>query len=487
MSINNFLPFFFLFSLFLHNASSSAIASNSDNGGHGFVDRQVLNLKKLKWKREQNHNTTKCFPQRSRTEKNVTILEVHHKDYCSKTKSNWNQRLQKHILSDQIRVHSLQSRIKIALFNGFNQELSQAQIPLISGAKLQTLNYIVTVGLGSRNMTLIVDTGSDVTWVQCEPCGSCYSQQEPLFNPTDSPSYKPVLCKSTTCQDLQSATGNSGVCEANSTTCNYYVSYGDGSYTKGDLASDSIVLGTSAINGFVFGCGRVNDGLFGGASGLMGLGRSALSLVTQTNDVFGGVFSYCLPSVTDKGSGSLILGDEISAYKNFSPISYTKLISNPLLPFYFLNLTGISIGGVWLQDPSFGQKKMLIDSGTVITRLFSSVYIAVKSEFLKQFSGFPKAPNFSILDTCFNLSSYDQVEIPTFKLHFESNAKLTVDVNGLLYFAKSDASQVCLAIAGLSDEEDIGIIGNYQQKNTRVIYNTKASTLGFAQETCSLE
>nr|GEV83463.1 aspartyl protease family protein At5g10770 [Tanacetum cinerariifolium] len=447
------------------------------------VDKQVLTLKNLNWTPQTN--AANCFPQRSSTEKNAIILDLHHKDYCSKPISDWNQRLQKHILSDQIRVHALQSRIKTTFFNSFSQELTQAQIPLVSGAKLQTLNYIVTVGLGGRNVTLIVDTGSDITWVQCEPCEYCYNQQEPLFNPSQSASYSSILCESNTCQNLESATGNSGVCGVNSTTCNYYVSYGDGSYTRGDLASDDLVLGNTPIKGFVFGCGRANDGLFGGASGLMGLGRSALSMVSQTFNVFEGVFSYCLPSVTDKGSGSLILGDQISLYKNFSPISYTNLISNPMLPtFYFLNLTGISMGGVELQDPTFGKREMLIDSGTVITRLFPSVYNVVKSEFLKQFSGFPKAPSFSILDTCFNLSTYEEVEIPTFKLHFGTDAKLIVDVTGILYFAKVDASQVCLAIATLSDEEEVGIIGNYQQKNTRVVYNTKASTVGFAKESC---
>lgn len=344
----------------------------------------------------------------------------------------------------------------------------------------------MTVGLGGKNVTLIVDTGSDLTWVQCQPCGSCYNQQEPLFNPAESFSYKPVLCKSTTCENLEDATGSSGVCGVNSSTCNYYVSYGDGSYTRGDLASDNLVLGTTPVKGFVFGCGRVNDGLFGGASGLMGLGRSALSLISQSYDVFGGVFSYCLPSVTDSGPGTLILGDETWVYKNSTPISYTTLIANPMMPtFYFLNLTGVSIGGVSLQDPSFGKGEMLIDSGTVITRLIPSVYNVVKSEFLKQFSGFPKASPFSILDTCFNLSAYEEVEIPTVKLHFGTETELNVDVTGVLYFVKADASQVCLAIASLSDEEEIGIIGNYQQKNTRVVYNTKVSTLGFAKEKCS--
>ncbi|XP_023766329.1 aspartyl protease family protein At5g10770 [Lactuca sativa] len=475
------LLLFFLFSFILHAPPTTYATSVV----HGYGDKQVFDLKKFRWTQQQT-DTLNCFHQRSRTEKSATILELHHRDFCSEPISDWNQILQKHILSDQIRVNSLQSRIKTRFSNGFNQQLSQAEIPLTSGAKLDTLNYIVTVGLGGRNLTVIVDTGSDLTWVQCQPCSSCYNQQEPLFNPSESLSYKSVLCKSTTCENLEDATGSSGVCGINSSSCNYYLSYGDGSYTRGDLATDNLVLGATPVKGFVFGCGRVNDGLFGGVSGLMGLGRSALSVISQSYNVFGGIFSYCLPSVTDSGPGSLILGGETSVYKNSTPISYTNLISNPMMStFYFLNLTGVSIGGVSLQDPSFGKRDILIDSGTVITRLFPSVYNVVKSEFLKQFSGFPKAPAFSILDTCFDLSGYEEVDIPTIKLHFGKEAELEVDVTGVLYFVKADATQVCLALAGLSDEDEIGIIGNYQQKNTRVVYNTKDSTLGFAKEKCS--
>ncbi|KAJ6307511.1 hypothetical protein OIU76_017330 [Salix suchowensis] len=129
----------------------------------------------------------------------------------------------------------------------------------------------------------------------------------------------------------------------------------------------------------------------------------------------------------------------------------------------------------------------MIDSGTVISRLPPSIYQALKGEFVKQFSGFPSAPAFMILDTCFNLSGYQEVEIPNIKMHFEGNAELNVDVTGVFYFVKTDASQVCLAVASLSYENEVGIIGNYQQKNQRVIYDIKGSMLGFAAEACSFD
>ena len=144
---------------------------------------------------------------------------------------------------------------------------SVTQVPLTSGIVLQTLNYLVTVGLGGQNMTVIVDTGSDLTWVQCEPCKSCYDQQGPLFKPSKSSSYQSLLCNSTTCQSLLPATGNSEACESDIPTCNYMVNYGDGSFSNGELGMEELSFGGVAVKNFVFGCGKNNKGLFGGTSG----------------------------------------------------------------------------------------------------------------------------------------------------------------------------------------------------------------------------
>lgn len=456
-------------------------------GAHCFEGKKKLHLHKLQWQQKSGSSSSCVSHQKSRIEMGAIALELKHKNYCSGKMVDWNEQQQNRLILDNLHVQYLQSRIK-NMICGNIKDVSNTEIPLTSGIRLQTLNYIATIELGSRNMTVIVDTGSDLTWVQCQPCKSCYNQQDPVFDPSISPSYQKVLCNSSTCHALKFATGNSGVCSSSSPPdCNYFVSYGDGSYTRGELGREHLGLGKASVNDFIFGCGRNNKGLFGGVSGLMGLGRSDLSLVSQTSEIFGGLFSYCLPSTQDAGaSGSLILGGNSSVFKNSTPITYTKMIPNPqLATFYILNLTGISIGGKQLQASGFAKGGILIDSGTVITRLPPSIYSALKAEFLKQFSGFPSAPGFSILDTCFNLSAYQEVNIPSVKMEFEGNAEMTVDVTGIVYFVKSDASQVCLALASLSYEDETGIIGNYQQKNQRVIYDTKNSQLGFAGEDCS--
>ncbi|CAN1121432.1 Aspartyl protease family protein At5g10770 [Linum perenne] len=442
-----------------------------------------------------NHSSSSssCLPHQSKQTEGATILEMKHRDFCSSpTIQDWTNKQHKTLTLDNFRVQSIQSRIKRTTTtitnlkeDATNSSTATTQIPLASGIRLETLNYIVTVQLGGKPLTVIIDTGSDLTWVQCQPCRLCYNQKDPLFNPSISTSFQRLPCTSSACKSLELATGNSGVCGSYPPTCNYLVSYGDGSYTRGDLATEQLNLGGVPISNFIFGCGRNNKGLFGGASGLMGLGRSDLSLVSQSESIYGGVFSYCLPTTAPDASGSLAFGANTTVYNNFTPISYTRMVPNPQLPtFYFLNLTGMTIGGNHIQASSFGSG-ILIDSGTVISRLPPSLYNAVKDEFLRQLSGVPSAPSFSILDTCFNLTGYQEIDVPTISMNFEWNVALEVDLTGVFYFAKADASQVCLAIASLAYEDEIGILGNYQQRNQRVVYDTKRSMVGFAAESCS--
>ncbi|KAI5660376.1 hypothetical protein M9H77_29169 [Catharanthus roseus] len=75
-----------------------------------------------------------------RTENGAIILEMRHRENYSGIKGKYKQRHQKQVQADKIRFP-----------------------PKLSGVKLQTLNYIITATFGDRNLTVIVDTGSDLT------------------------------------------------------------------------------------------------------------------------------------------------------------------------------------------------------------------------------------------------------------------------------------------------------------------------------------
>lgn len=61
--------------------------------------------------------------------------------------------------------------------------------------------YLMEISLGSpaQKFSAIVDTGSDLVWVQCLPCKKCFSQDGPKFDPSKSSTYETVACSDPLC------------------------------------------------------------------------------------------------------------------------------------------------------------------------------------------------------------------------------------------------------------------------------------------------
>ncbi|KAI6679170.1 hypothetical protein NL676_033051 [Syzygium grande] len=394
------------------------------------------------------------------------------------------------LLRDQSRVKSIQSRFsKITSASASTSETnrvrdSKADLPVQSGSTVGAGNFIVTVGLGTpkKELSLIFDTGSDLTWTQCEPCAKyCYKQKEPTFNPSLSASYTNVTCSSSLCSALISATGNTPGCSAS--TCVYGIQYGDSSYSVGFFGKERLTLTSrDAIDNFLFGCGQNNRGLFGGSAGLLGLGRDKLSLVQQTASKYGKYFSYCLPS-SSSSTGHLTFGkgSGASGSVKFTPLATISQGDN----FYGINIEGISVAGTKLSISSsiFSNAPGIIDSGTVITRLPPTAYSALSSAFKKMMTKYPKAPALSILDTCYDLSKYSTVSIPKVSFYFNGKTSVDLEPSGILYAAS--ASQVCLAFAGNGDDTDVLIYGNVQQQSFEVVYDVAGLKLGFSPKGCA--
>lgn len=386
---------------------------------------------------------------------------------------------------DQMRVQSFHSILSHKPKKP-PQKISKGGIvlPAQTGSSLGTGNYIVHVAFGTpkKLMSLIFDTGSDLTWIQCEPCVRfCHDQEDPIFSPSDSSSYSNVTCNTTECSQVKSSTGVSPICGP-SANCIYGTQYGDQSYSIGYFAKEKLTVSpTDVFNNFHFGCGQNNRGLYGRAAGLLGLGRDNLSFVSQTFSKYNGRFSYCLPS-TSNSSGYLSFG----AQKNKNPgVKFTQMIKDLRGPsFYFLDMIAISVAGdkVAIPPSVFASAGTLIDSGTVITRLPPIAYNSLKSAFQKFMSIYPSALPFSILDTCYNLTGYNQVKVPSVSLQFKGGVSLDIDPSGLLI--AGSASQVCLAFAANAKDTDVGIIGNRQQQKLEVIYDVARSQLGFNTKGC---
>ncbi|KAL5061293.1 hypothetical protein RYX36_032897 [Vicia faba] len=408
-------------------------------------------------------------------------LQLHHVDSLSSNKTPqqlFHLRLQR----DAARVQSF------ALATSPNQSRPLRSTPgfsssIVSGLSQGSGEYFTRIGVGTpaKYVFMVLDTGSDVVWLQCAPCRKCYSQADPVFDPTKSHTFAGIPCGAPLCRRLDSAG-----CNNKNKVCQYQVSYGDGSFTFGDFSTETLTFRKTRVTRVALGCGHDNEGLFVGAAGLLGLGRGRLSFPVQTGRRFNQKFSYCLVdrSASAKPS-SMVFGDSaISRTARFTP-----LIKNPKLDtFYYIELLGISVGGASVRgvsaslfklDPA-GNGGVIIDSGTSVTRLTRPAYIALRDAFRLGASHLKKAPEFSLFDTCFDLSGLTEVKVPTVVLHFRG-ADVSLPATNYLIPVDNSGS-FCFAFAGTMS--GLSIIGNIQQQGFRVVYDLAGSRVGFAPRGC---
>ncbi|KAL2622681.1 hypothetical protein R1flu_002886 [Riccia fluitans] len=353
--------------------------------------------------------------------------------------------------------------------------------------------YVMTISLGTpaRKMIAVVDTGSDLVWVQCAPCAQCFRQPDPLFNPADSTSYRSLSCADPMCSSL-----GYNMQSCSSSSCQYSYAYGDSSISTGDFATETITLqltngGISNVANFAFGCGHRDQGTFSSTDGLVGLGQGRVSFSSQLGFLYGDKFSYCLVSrgrsLTQ--TSPLLFGDAAV------PMVPTGLQYTPMLPnqpgigtFYYVGLDGISVGGALLSIPpgvfqkdATGNGGTVFDSGTTFTQLVSPAYDAVVRAFqlalpYRQVMGLPSFG----LDLCFDIAGVQNVAIPQLTFHF-TNADFNLPAENFFVLV-SNAGTMCLAIS--RSKSPINIFGNTQQQNFQILYDRSAARIGFAPLAC---
>lgn len=355
------------------------------------------------------------------------------------------------------------------------------QGPVVSGVGQGSGEYFSRVGIGSpaRQLYMVLDTGSDVTWVQCQPCADCYQQSDPVFDPSLSASYAAVSCDSQRCRDLDTA-----ACRNATGACLYEVAYGDGSYTVGDFATETLTLGDSTpVGNVAIGCGHDNEGLFVGAAGLLALGGGPLSFPSQ---ISASTFSYCLVDRDSPAASTLQFGDGAAEAGTVT----APLVRSPRTStFYYVALSGISVGGqplaipasAFAMDATSGSGGVIVDSGTAVTRLQSAAYAALRDAFVQGAPSLPRTSGVSLFDTCYDLSDRTSVEVPAVSLRFEGGGALRLPAKNYL-IPVDGAGTYCLAFAPTNAA--VSIIGNVQQQGTRVSFDTARGAVGFTPNKC---
>ncbi|KAL0425513.1 UNVERIFIED_CONTAM: Aspartic proteinase CDR1 [Sesamum radiatum] len=326
----------------------------------------------------------------------------------------------------------------------------------------------------------IADTGSDITWTQCQPCLKCFKQELPLFQPNTSSTYRKIPCNAANCTSFPEIT----FCSIRRKKCLYSEGYGDGSFTQGVLSMDTLTLASTgrkrvSVPNFVFGCGFRNGGIFtGGESGIVGLGGGKASLVRQLGFLTLGKFSYCLVSVSDKSNSSKLNFGANAEVLGRGVVSTPMVVKSPET-FYRLTLEGISVGNQRLEMSDSGvseEGNIIIDSGTTLTLLpvdlYTKVENALKSSIkLKRI----KDPE-GVLDLCY--FTRNDIRIPQVTVHFKgADVKLRHD-NVLV---RTSNVSLCLAAKSV---EGLAIYGNLAQVNFLVGYDLVKRRVSFKAADC---
>jgi hypothetical protein len=379
-----------------------------------------------------------------------------------------------------------------------------------------TLMVEVMVGTPPQKQRMVLDTGSELSWLYCAKKAS---SNPPPFDPTLSPSYNAVPCNSPVCKEKTADFPVPVSCDDAKRFCYFTYMYADGTDVEGKLGSDVVNLQPSSptaaplrIPGVVLGCA---SSALPGTPGLMGLNRGALSFVSQLQTInISRKFSYCIADrfLSADSPGVLFFGNSPFAQN----LNYTPLFTIALrLPYfnraaYSLRLEGIKVGNSLLPIPKSvflpdhtGAGQTMIDSGTQFTFLVGEAYAPLKQEFVRQNRGLlmnPMGGNFvfqGALDLCYQRPAsapFPQTLSPV-TLMFDS-AQITVDGHQLLYqipkssegsYAANGMVIYCFTF-GNSDlvPVEANIIGNHHQQNLWIEYDLQNSRIGFARARCNI-
>ncbi|CBI35367.3 unnamed protein product, partial [Vitis vinifera] len=388
------------------------------------------------------------------------MMKVVHRDQLSFGNSDDHRhRLDGRLKRDAKRVASLIRRLSSG--GGGSYRVDDFGTDVISGMEQGSGEYFVRIGVGSppRSQYMVIDSGSDIVWVQCQPCTQCYHQSDPVFDPADSASFTGVSCSSSVCDRLENAGCHAG-------RCRYEVSYGDGSYTKGTLALETLTFGRTMVRSVAIGCGHRNRGMFVGAAGLLGLGGGSMSFVGQLGGQTGGAFSYCLVSA-----------------------AWVPLVRNPRAPsFYYIGLAGLGVGGIRVpiseevfRLTELGDGGVVMDTGTAVTRLPTLAYQAFRDAFLAQTANLPRATGVAIFDTCYDLLGFVSVRVPTVSFYFSGGPILTLPARNFL-IPMDDAGTFCFAFA--PSTSGLSILGNIQQEGIQISFDGANGYVGFGPNIC---
>ncbi|KAK1303791.1 Protein ASPARTIC PROTEASE IN GUARD CELL 2 [Acorus calamus] len=95
--------------------------------------------------------------------------------------------------------------------------------------------------------------------------------------------------------------------------------------------------------------------------------------------------------------------------------------------------------------------------------------------------GLPRAHGPSIFDTCYDLSGFGSVRVPTVSFYFDDGPILTLPAKNFM-IPVDGMGTYCFAFA--ASESELSIIGNIQQEGIHISFDVANNLVGFGPYTC---
>ncbi|CAH1436934.1 unnamed protein product [Lactuca virosa] len=313
-----------------------------------------------------------------------------------------------------------------------------------------SMALIVSLPIGTppQAQQMVLDTGSQLSWIQCHNKTPTAS-----FDPSLSSSFSILPCNHPICKPRVPDFTLPTTCDQNR-LCHYSYFYADGTLAEGNLVREKITFSRyQSTPPITLGCATASDE----AEGILGMNLGRLSFASQAK-------------ISNQHS------------PNFDPYAYT------------LGLNGIRIGvkrlnisrSVFRPDAG-GSGQTLIDSGTEYTYLVDEAYKKIREEILRLAgSRYKKGYVYrGSLDLCFQGNAMEIGRLIG-NMVFELDKGVEVVIGKERVLDDVGRGISCL---GIGRSEGLGvpsnIIGNFHQQNQWVEFDIVNRRVGFGVADCS--
>ncbi|GMJ01345.1 hypothetical protein like AT5G37540 [Hibiscus trionum] len=360
-----------------------------------------------------------------------------------------------------------------------------------------SMALIVALPIGTPPQTqhMVLDTGSQLSWIQCHKKAPRKPPPTASFDPSLSSSFSVVPCNHPLCKPRIPDFTLPTSCDQNR-LCHYSYFYADGTLAEGNLVREKFTFSRSqSTPPLILGCATDTSE----DKGILGMNLGRFSFASQSRI---SKFSYCVPTRrTQPGvspTGSFYLGENPNSrwfrYINILVFPQSRTMPN-MDPFaYTLPMQGIRIGAKKLaisahvfRPDAGGSGQTMIDSGSEFTYLVDEAYNKVREEVVRLVGPRLKKGYVygEVADICFDGNPIEiGRSIGDMAFEFEKGVEITVDKHRIL--ADVGGGVHCLGI-GRSNMLGIAsnIIGNFHQQNLWVEFDLANRRVGFGKADCS--